>query len=52
MWQQTFLVIYFLLNAVGTVALIGKRREPITPGVAAFAVLVYAALIYFVVMSL
>lgn len=52
MWQQTFLYIWFAINAIGSVLLIGRKREVLTPGVAAWCVLIYAAIMLFVVGSI
>lgn len=43
-----FLTAYFALNAVAGVALIGKRRDPITPAAAVVMLFLYAALIWVV----
>lgn len=40
-----FLVGYWGVNAVGTVALVGKPRKPIEPGTAAISVIIFGLLI-------
>lgn len=41
-----FTVIWWTINAIAAVWLVGKEREPITPGAAAFSVLLYGGLIF------
>lgn len=48
-WQAWVLVWYFIVNALGSVALIGRHRAPITPGAAVALVVIYAGLIWCVV---
>ncbi len=36
-----FFVLYFAANAIASVAMVGKRRDPISPGVAAGLVVIY-----------
>lgn len=38
------LIAYFVANALGSVALIGRDRDPISPGVAVFCLFLYAGL--------
>jgi hypothetical protein len=45
-WQQWVLVGLFLMGMVNSVLQIGKEHQPVTPGTAAVAVLIYAALIW------
>ena len=45
-WFGTFLILYWASNALLTVALIGRRREPLAPGAAAVVVAIYALLIW------
>ena len=40
------LVAYFVLNGVAPIALIGKERKPITPGMAAIGVLCSGLIIF------
>lgn len=44
-WFLWFLVVWFILNAVITVAQVGKARKPVTPGTAASVVVIEALLI-------
>jgi hypothetical protein len=44
-WFLWFLVAWFVLNAVTTVAQVGKSRKPISPGVAAVVVVIEALFI-------
>lgn len=48
-WQKWVLVAFYVANVFLTVALIGKRREPITPGVAATVIALYGGLVALVV---
>jgi len=41
-WQKRFLAIWITASALLTVTAVGKRREPITPGMAAATVLIGA----------
>jgi hypothetical protein len=45
-WFGWLVVAYWSANALGSVALIGRKREPITPGVAIGLIVVYALLIW------
>lgn len=48
-WLLWGVVAYFVLGSLTTVGLIGKKREPVTPGVAVGVLLIHAALIAAVV---
>lgn len=50
-WVSWVVVVMLGLNGAGTVLMIGKRREPISAGQAAFQVLVNAGVIVAIVMS-
>lgn len=43
-WFGWFLIGYWAANALGSIALIGHRRDPITPGVAVALVILYGLL--------
>ena len=43
---QIGLIAWFALNAVLTVAMIGKERKPSTPGAAVVSLFIFAALVY------
>ncbi|KFI40401.1 hypothetical protein BACT_1103 [Bifidobacterium actinocoloniiforme DSM 22766] len=45
-WQQWVLIGLFLMGMVNSVLRIGREQQPVTPGTAAVAVLIYAALIW------
>lgn len=47
--QQILLALYFAANALASVALVGKKRPPITAGGAAISVIIYGLLIWAVV---
>lgn len=44
-WFLWLLAAYFAANLLGSIALVGKRREPITPGGAVVLVILYAGII-------
>jgi hypothetical protein len=44
-WFGWFLVGWYVLNALGSVALVGKQRPVITPGAAVILVVIYALMI-------
>ena len=48
-WQQWFLVIYFMANALASVAFVGRPREPISSGAAVIMVVLYGGLVAVVV---
>ncbi|MFT8330272.1 hypothetical protein [Bifidobacterium psychraerophilum] len=49
MWQQWFLIGWLVLSMVVTVASVGKDRQPINGGVAAWSVLVNVLLIWLII---
>ena len=40
------LLAWWAFNALGVVLLVGKQRDPITPGVAAVLVIIYGVMIW------
>lgn len=48
-WQQVVLITAFALGAIVNVAMVGKRREPTTPGVAAVGLITTSFYIWLVV---
>lgn len=44
-WFDWALVSFWAVNALGTVLLIGRHREPVTPGVALGVIVVNALLV-------
>lgn len=50
-WFKVVLIVWFAIEAIGTVTRVGKEREPLTTGVAATSVAIWGAAVLLVVMA-
>lgn len=43
--QQIVLIVFLILSVLGNISTVGKPREPLTPGIAAWIILIMIGLI-------